>query len=107
MRGPPIPMNYQTPGTPPPRRGLSTGLQMLIGLMAGTLVSAIVWIGGWKYVNDGSAASAIVIVPGLKFVVGVTLLCIRGLRGYGGGILVSIALGFLIFFFACAANFRM
>jgi hypothetical protein len=105
----PPPLNYQSPMTPQPPRGggLSTGLQMLAGLGAGALISFIIWMGGWKYVESGAGASAILFVPVVKLITGVTLLCVRGLRGYGGGILLSIALGSLIFFFTCAANLKI
>ena len=101
-------INYQSPMTPqPPRRAWSTGMQMLAGLGLGTLISLIIWVGGWKYINEGKDVSLIVIVPAAKFIAGVTFLCFRGWRGFGGGILISIALGFLIFFVTCAANFKM
>jgi hypothetical protein len=104
---PPIPMDYQDP-TPPPRSGWPTAVQMLVGLGAGILVSVIVWVGGWKYLDQSRAGgTAIVIVPGAKLIVGVTLLCIRGWRGFGGGMLMSLAFGVLIFFGACAANFKI
>jgi hypothetical protein len=79
---------------------------MLTGLGLGTLVSVIVWVGGWKYVEN-SGANLLVLVPATKLIVGVVLLCIRGWRGFGGGILLSIAIGFLIFFGACAAHFQL
>jgi hypothetical protein len=104
---PPIPVNYQSPMTPPPRRGWSTGMQMLAGLGLGTLVSLIIWVGGWRYINEGKGVSLIVIVPLVKLIAGVTFLCFRGWRGFGGGILLSIALGFLIFFVTCAANLKI
>jgi hypothetical protein len=104
---PPIPVNYQSPMTPPPRRGWSTGVQMLAGMALGTLVSVIIWVGGWKYIDQGNGASAIIILPAVKLIAGVTFLCFRDWRGFGGGILLSIALGFLVFFVTCAANFKM
>src|SRR5258708_2331602 len=107
MSQPPIPMDYQGP-TPPPRQGWPLAVQMLAGLGLGILVSVIVWVGGWKYLEKSSAGvSVMVAVPAAKLLVGVTFLCIRGRRGFGGGILMSLAFGLLIFFGACAANFKM
>jgi len=98
-------MNYQSP-TPPPRGGWSLAVQQLAGLGLGILLSVIVWVGGWKYLgNEG--LNAIVAVPLIKLCAGVTFLCIRGWRGFGGGILMSLAFGVLIFFGACAANFKV
>jgi hypothetical protein len=104
---PPIPMDYQG-WTPPPRRGWPLAVQMLVGLGAGILVSVIVWLGGWKYLNLGRPGiSAIIIVPAAKLIVGITFLCIRRWRGFGGGVLMSLAFGVLIFFGACAGIFKI
>jgi hypothetical protein len=101
---PPLPMNYQTP-SPPLRGAWPLARQMLAGLGLGILMSLIVWVGGWKYLEKGNAGlNAMVAVPLIKFCAGVTFLCIRGWRGFGGGILMSLAFGLLIFFGACAAN---
>lgn len=75
---------------------------MLWGFLIGSAVSAAVWIPVWMLNSSGDAAALLVlIVPGLKLAVGVIFLCMPGWRAFGGGILLSIAMGFLIFFGAC------
>jgi hypothetical protein len=110
---PPLPphhaptLSYQQPGAmrPAPQDpgGLSFLLQFLIGALGGAAVSAVAWIAGWKFIN-GNAGVVVFIVPGVKLVAGITLLCLPRWRGLGAGIMVSIALGFLIFFGTCVAH---
>jgi hypothetical protein len=47
-----------------------------------------------------------IIVPVAKLAAGITFLCLRPWRLLGGGILTSLALGFFIFFTACAMNVK-
>ena len=46
-------------------------------------------------------------VPLLKLCSAVTMLCFRDWRPAGAGVLISLPLGGLIFFGACAANFKI
>jgi hypothetical protein len=110
---PPPPLNYRSPSDDPApsrqarsfhlARMSSNGRRLLAGLGVGTLVSLLVWVGGWKYVNE----QALLLVPCVKLLAGVVLLCIRGWRAFGTGIILSIAIGVLIFFGQCAANFKI
>ena len=100
------PLNYSSPlGRPPPPAGPpGHGVRLFfLGLGAGTLVSLVAWGLGWRYVERGPAEVLVWLIP----VAGVTLLCLRGRRLLGAGILCSIAIGFLIFFVQCAANLRL
>ncbi|HET6249776.1 MAG TPA: hypothetical protein VFE47_18950 [Tepidisphaeraceae bacterium] len=107
---PPAPLGYQNGPIPAiPRTTYSardTLIRFFAGLLLGAAVSAILWVGGWKYVTTGYSGLLILIVPAIKLIAGITLVCIRRWRAFGAGILVSIALGVLIFFGACVANFN-
>ncbi len=82
---------------------VSTGWQIIIAFLAGCVISAIAYPLLWGK-NGNAAVVAAIILLGVKFIAGVTLLCFRGKRGYGGGLLASLAVGFIIFFFTCAAG---
>jgi hypothetical protein len=87
-------------GNPPPPIPSSSGsvlLRFFIGLLIGIAGSVVVWIVGWERFVDKGSGLAILIVPGLKLVAGMTFIFIPRWRSFGAGILVSIALGFLIF----------
>ena len=103
----PSALNYQPPGRPPPLPPPSAGKTLLwffIGLIAGTALSAIVWIGGFKSLDSTVGGAAMLIIPALKLTTGIIFLCRRGWRSLGAGILVSLAMGFLIFFGVCAMH---
>lgn len=116
MHPPPLPpqqspsyqgLDYQPPfaGTAPPKSNLRFLWLFLAGLIGGSAVSAVAWIGGWESMNNDSQLQVLVwIIPGTKIIVGTLFCCIRGWRGLGAGLLVSIALGFLIFFGTCAVH---
>ncbi|HZK81463.1 MAG TPA: hypothetical protein VFC46_10360 [Humisphaera sp.] len=93
----------QPPPLPPPSAG-KTLLWFFVGLIAGTALSAIVWVGGFKSMDSTFASGAILIIPAVKLTTGIIFLCRRGWRSLGAGILVSLALGFLIFFGVCAMH---
>jgi hypothetical protein len=102
---PQTPLSYQSAGSAP---GVHTShwsvlARFFAGLILGAVVSAIIWFAGWNLLDKGNG-SILLIVPGAKLVVGIVFICIRGWRSFGAGILVSIALGVLIFFGACAMN---
>ncbi|MDB5291812.1 MAG: hypothetical protein JWL69_3053 [Phycisphaerales bacterium] len=103
----PTPLEYRTAGaarSPEERRKIWR--RFFGGLILGTLVSAVIWVAGFdRLVNHGSGL-ALFLVPGVKFGAGITALCMRGWRSFGAGILVSIALGFLIFFGMCASSLK-
>jgi len=111
-RAPPVaqPIPYATPVY---HRNPATARQTLrwlaIGFGIGSVVSAALWLPLWHYDKSGDTALVLgLMVIGLKFILGITLLCFAGWRALGGGVLLSIVLGFMIFFGACAtsANFH-
>jgi hypothetical protein len=101
------PLNYLPSGRQPPLPPVSARLTLrwfFIGLLSGTALSAIVWIFAFKAMEGAFAGGAMLAIPILKLSTGITCLCLRGWRSLGAGILVSLALGFLIFFGVCAAH---
>ncbi len=106
----PQPLAYQPKGAP--RAGSGPGGNrflslFLAGAIGGTAVSAIAWIGGWEAIDKGGAGFLLVVIPGIKLAAGVPMLCFRRWRGLGAGIMVSLALGFLIFFGTCMTNLKI
>lgn len=100
-------LNYQQPyyGPPPPHgRPL---LHFFGGLGLGTLLSIAAWPISFSSRNPTLFVALLFLVPVAKIASGVTFLCLRPYRLLGGGILASLGLGFLIFFGACAHNFRI
>jgi len=102
----PPPLNYAPPNVTPPQ---PAGRYLVWGLIIGSAMSAIMWIAGWNPLVEGGNGVALYIVPGTKLVVAITLICLRGpgrrpARMFGVGILLSIAVGFLIFFGSCFAH---
>ena len=102
--------NAQSPNQPPPvppmRNRVPTPsrpgrkvLLFFVGLVVGACVSALIWIAGWQHlkIDGGSFAVAIVVVPILKLGIGLFLVFVPRWRTLGAGILVSIALGALMF----------
>jgi hypothetical protein len=108
VQPPPLPLGYRTPI--PDRRGvtlLGALGKFTAGVALGSLISGAIWFGAWDYIDHGNGGFLIIAVPGLKFVLGITGLCFRGWRMFAAGLLVSIPIGFLLFFGACAANFKI
>jgi len=98
----------QPPYVPPygrtPRDGRPmTGL--LIGLVAGAAVSALVWGAGWHRIVEGpNSTTWLVAIPLAKIILAVGLIALPRTRAAGLGLLISIALGFMIFFGSCFAH---
>src|SRR5947207_1555269 len=90
-----------TPPSIPPRK--SAAPQLLWGLGIGSAVSAIVWLAGWNalFATGRSADWLLVAIPGGKIVAGIACVVTPRWRSFGIGLLLSIAVGFLIFFGAC------
>lgn len=92
--------------TQPPPLPLTTGqhvLRFFIALILGSALSALVWVAGWDQIDKGMSF-LILVVPGVKFVVGVALIIMKPWRSAGAGLMVSIAVGALIFFATCATH---
>src|SRR5260221_8338550 len=95
----PLPLDYRAPSAPrSPQERKQIWPRFFAGLILGTAVSAIIWVAGFdRLVNHGSGL-ALFLVPGVKLTAGIWTFCMRGWRSFGAGMLISIALGFLIFF---------
>jgi hypothetical protein len=111
---PPLPPNrpplaYKPWAKPP--GAASNGLRFLwlflIGALGGAAVSAVAWIGGWEAINKNGADFLVFVIPGIKLAAGIPLLCFNRWRGLGAGLMVSIALGFLIFFGTCMTHMNI
>ena len=79
-------------------------LRMLWGFLAGSGISTLAWVGGWQPLVANDSGAALWIVPAVKFLAAVVFLFVPGWRLFGAGLLVSIAMGFLIFFVTCLAH---
>ena len=102
------PLDYQSQPPPPPGpRPVSPALRLLAGFLAGTALSAAVWIGGWTPLVQRGSGDILWVVPAVKVLASVVCLCIPGWRSFGAGVLASLAIGFLIFFVTCAVNLKM
>jgi hypothetical protein len=74
----------------------------LWGLGIGTLVSAVAWGLGWNALDRSGAGGILVwLIPTAKLVAGFACFPIPGWRSFGVGLILSIAVGFLIFFGSC------
>ena len=102
--------NRQTPHQPPPLPPMArfarpplpsqpgrVVLLFFLGLGLGVAVSILVWIFGWERFSFEGSTVAIILVPSLKLAAGLGLVFTPRWRSLGAGILVSIALGVLIF----------
>jgi hypothetical protein len=80
------------------------------GLAVGCVVSVGVWVGGWNFLIDGGFDNstplwtAMWVVPLAKLVSGLTCVAFPSWRLFGGGILLSLPLGIMIFFGNCAGR---
>jgi hypothetical protein len=97
---------------PEPRRTLQAPAGgsvrgLLLGLAIGSAVSALFWIAGWDTLVEHGSGIAVYLLPLAKAVAAVFLLAVPGWRSFGTGLLLSIAVGALIFFGTCAANFKV
>jgi hypothetical protein len=102
---PPDILDYRTAGSgnppPPPRKG--RGLAVFLGILAGALISGIIWpLAFWSDSGNVIVAALIVLVVG-KLLGSILLITLSNRwRFHGIGLLISIALGGMIFFFSCA-----
>jgi hypothetical protein len=77
------------------------------GMILGTVISGMVWPAGFNLMANRGLGLAMFIVPFAKIVAITVALGRREWRSFGLGLLVSIAVGFLIFFGACASNLKL
>lgn len=104
----PPPLTYQQPYYAPLRPPTRYPVAKFLGGMgAGTLLSALIWPLTFSASNGEALVTIIIGVLLLKLAGGITFLCLRPYRMLGGGILTSVALGFLIFFGVCANNIKL
>jgi len=99
----PNPLPYSMDPEPP--LGMSAMKRFLLGLACGAAVSVVAWVLGWKQFVSTGSGHALLVVPGMKFSIGLALVFPPRWRAFGIGVLVSIALGLLIFMGACMVNF--
>lgn len=101
----PPPIEYRSPrpyALPPPIP--HPWKKFFCGLGIGTAVSGAVWIPAFAFSQEVAAPIALAVIPLAKLATGITFTCIRNWRPLGIGVLISLALGFFIFFGACMAN---
>jgi hypothetical protein len=104
---PRVPLNYQQPYYAPLRPPTRYPVRKFLGGMAaGTLLSAILWPFSFSANRGDAIFSLVIVVLFLKLGAGISFLCMRPYRMIGGGIMTSVALGFLIFFGVCATNIK-
>jgi len=93
--------------TPPDHGQPGSPHRFISGLLVGSMVSACVWVVWWSLanqtINDGWVLIAL---PVAKVAACILCLCFPRWRAVGAGLLVSIAVGFLIFFGICALNLK-
>ena len=106
---PVMPLEYGPPGvrSRAPQGGNAL-LRYLSGLAVGAAVSLVAWGLGWnRFVGNASDATMMLFaVPGAKLVGAIVCMFFPGWRGFGAGLLSSIALGVLIFFGSCVYHFN-
>lgn len=107
MGEPPGILNYRSPGSggppplPPPRRGLA----VFFGILGGVIVSGIVWpLAFWSQSGAAILVALVVLVAGKLTSSIVLIVRSNRWRFHAIGLLISIALGGIIFFFSCAAG---
>ena len=99
-------LNYSTPGTESRIPLYHPVRRLFVAIVIGCIISALVWGLGWHYFDQGGGTYLIFLVPGVKIVAAIVLLFYRQWRTFAAGLLVSVALGALIWMAACFANFR-
>ncbi len=89
------------PEDPPPRKGVQgVGWNFLAGLLLGVLVSVVVWIFGWDSIAQSPHIEYFMWgFPIAKLLGAIGIIFVPRLRGFGIGLLVSVAIGALIFGF--------
>ena len=104
---PPPPLNYASSRMPGRSGPVLSWPMVCVGLLAGTGVSFALWTAGWDWFNrhGDSMVGAIIAIVSVKFVVGVVLLFLGVKpRGLGLGLILSLVLGFLVFFGNCTLH---
>src|SRR4051812_10096791 len=81
--------------------------KLIVGFVIGSVISALCWIVGWNALVDRGGALVLIAVPTIKLVFGLGLMASPRARPLGVGVLLSIAMGALIFFGSCAAHFEV
>jgi len=104
--GLPPKLNYSTPGTEAPVPLYHPVRRFFVAIIIGCIISGVVWGLGWHYFDQGGGAYLIFLIPGIKIVAAIALLFYRQWRTFAAGLLVSVALGALIWMAACFANFK-
>jgi len=109
MNQQPPPLDYERPGGSPPP--LPSGFLLFFRLITGSAVSAVIWIWGWNTLVEHETSSVLFTVPAVKVIAAVILIRFTSLqhgadRAFGIGLLLSIGVGFLIFFGSCYAHLR-
>jgi len=95
------PLPYEPRPEGPPRRLAAAGWQFWLGLAAGSAVSLVIWWWGWERFSSINAIIAAILV---KAAAGSILAAVPRVRSIGAGVLVSIAVGALIFFSVCGSR---
>jgi hypothetical protein len=73
---------------------------MMLGLLIGVAASAVAWGLLWNHMSG----ALIIVVIVAKLGIGIICLMQRNWRPFGQGLIVSIAVGCLIFFGRCAMS---
>lgn len=99
------PLDYRSPGREPAsHRSRGAGRRFVIGLVAGSVASLIFWPAVWN--SSGGPVFILWFILAKLGAVAI-LFCFDGKREIGAGLLVSLLIGFMIFFGVCAANFKI
>src|SRR6266849_6645468 len=93
---PPQPLEYQG-NTPSGKRGHIVR-NFFLTMIAGTVVSAIIWFTGFDALVNHGSGWALVIVPAVKVIASIPLFFYPRWRAVAAGLLVSIPMGALMFF---------
>lgn len=100
---PPLPPQY---GLPPPwrERQPSFVVQFVVAFFAGIGLSLLAWYSGSGAATRLDLGWLVWGIVVLKLSGGITLVCFRGLRGYGAGLLASLPIGVMIFIVSACSN---
>jgi len=104
---PALPLGYQAHNKyQPPPLDYSPLKRFFLGILLGTGVSGIAYFGGMSLFNDNGDTIFMVCLSilAIKFIAFITCMFLSGWRTFGMGLLVSIALGFMIFFGVCTMS---
>ncbi|CAN5363204.1 hypothetical protein BH09PLA1_BH09PLA1_05090 [soil metagenome] len=102
----PPPLPYVSPSTPrAPVPGKTA--KLIAGLTIGVILSAITWFTLFGRDSNQPLATAMLVLLGSKYVAALTLVWFRDWRPLSIGIFLSVPIGAVIFFSACAANFKI